>query len=400
MIHDNMNSIIIKAVGDICPGDKSILGLGVLNMTKRYGADFPFEEVSKFLKTGNLVIANFEGLLSKKVMGDHHNFTFCGLPDFAGAMVRSGFNVINIANNHVLEHGVEMFQETVEILQKAGIKICGLRNKTSDYYSEPVIIPINGRNIGIIGYNWVGVDKFKEADRYIAQSHDSLVNYTWLRENKNTAEPAAANKLVISDIKTLRSKVDHLILVTHWGYEFINVPPYNVLREAHAFIDAGADLIIGGHPHVLQGMEKYKDGMIFYSLGNFIFDLRRRVAKKTAILDIHIQGNSQISFQFRPCVINREFQPEEANPHDTQLINSLISQSNDLLLSPQCDILLNDDLIYKKYEKKYNSGRILIVLDHFLAMGKNPRLFILILHKGMNFLKILWDRLKGKKVRW
>ena len=194
------NGINIKAVGDICPGDKSILGLGVLNKTKLYGINFPFEKSGEFLRKSDLVIGNFEGLLfnNKHYSND---LTFCGLQGFANALFNAGFRIVNIANNHVFEHGLEIFLQTVEELENAGINICGLRSASNDFYSKPVEFKIKEKIIGFIGYNWVGTDRFCKADNYIAQSHDSLVNYTWKREKIRNLEPGMANRNVIDDIK-------------------------------------------------------------------------------------------------------------------------------------------------------------------------------------------------------
>jgi len=396
------SAVNIKAVGDICPGDKYIMGLGVLSKTKRFGVDFPLNEVRGSLKQGDIVLGNIEGVLSQKVRDNKKclDLTFCGLPEFADALARAGFNIINIANNHSFEHGPEIFLETVDHLKKAGLKICGLRGNDSAYYSEPVVLTLNGRRVGIIGYNWVGVSNFPEVDRYIAQSHDSLVNYTWERDKKPEIPISKANSQVIGDIRRLRKEVDVVILMAHWGYEFVTVPPYNLTLEAQTFIEAGTDIIIGSHPHVLQGVQKYRNGFIFYSLGNFIFDSRARRLKHTAILEVVSDKKNNISYKFIPFYINQFFQPKVGSSKQERYIRGEIEKSSQSLLSPNRKEALDDDKVYRKYEKYYNASKLLVIMNHFIALREDRSVVRLIFKKGIGFLTIMWWRLKGQKVRW
>lgn len=396
------SAVTIKAVGDICPGDKYIMGLGVLSKTKKFGVDFPLMEARRLLSQGDIVLGNFEGVLSHKVKDGKKcpDLTFCGLPEFADALARAGFNVINIANNHSLEHGPEIFLETVDHLRRAGLKICGLRRNGSNYYSEPVVLTVNGRRVGILGYNWVGVDNFPEADRYIAQSHDSIVNYTWERDRNPGTPLAEANKLVINDIKTLRKEVDLLILMAHWGYEFVSAPPYNLTLEAQTFIEAGTDVIIGSHPHVLQGVQQYRGGFIFYSLGNFIFDSRARKQRHTVVLEVTSDTKQGISYKFNPLYITQSFQPKVGSSKQERYVEMEIAKSSQSLLSPNKKELLDDDKVYREYEKYYNASKLLVIINHFIALREDLSVIKLIFKKGVGFSKIIWWRLKGQKIRW
>ena len=132
----NRRAIRIKAVDDICPGDKYIMGLGVLSKTKKFGVGYPFEKIRGFFDRSDVVLGNFEGLLTKKVIQHGPtSLTFCGLPEFARKLAQTGFTVLNMANNHTLEHEPEIFEETIEILQKNGINVCCLRSNSGRYYS-------------------------------------------------------------------------------------------------------------------------------------------------------------------------------------------------------------------------------------------------------------------------
>jgi len=393
--------ITLLAVGDICPGDKYIVGLGVLQATRKNGVDYLFDKVRDQLNGGDVVIGNLEGLLSAQVKRrTKPDPTFCGLPEFAAALARNGFHVINVANNHTLEHGPELFLETIQILEQAGLKICGLRDKTGNYHSKPVILQIKRKKIGILGYNWVGVDYFPTTDAYIAQCHDGLVNYTWEREQRRNIEELTTNSHAKEDIKRLREEVDIVVLAAHWGFEFVIVPSYYLTLEAHELIDAGVDVIVGTHPHVLQGMEVYKKGVISYSLGNFIFDSRGKALRHTAILEVVIDGDRPMLQRYKPLFINSNFQPQAPTRAQRLFIESLIVRSNECLASTNRQTLLDDDMLYKKYVGHYNKSRYVSIFFHFLGIFQNPAVAILVFHKVINFLKVMRARLKGQKVRW
>jgi poly-gamma-glutamate synthesis protein (capsule biosynthesis protein) len=399
---DSENSrIIIKAVGDICPGDKYMTGLGVLSKSNKFGSAFPLKEAGEYLQGADLLLGNFEGLLTTKTRAKNGaNLSFCGLPEFAHDLFQSGFSVLNVANNHSLEHGPEIFLESVECLKSAGIQVCGLRSNEGKFYSEPVVFSVKGQRIGILGYNWVGADNFKDADNLIAQSHDSIVNYTWERKKFKKPPLEQANQAVIQDINNLRAQVDLLVLMAHWGYEYVTVPPYNLTLEAHSFIDAGVDIIIGSHPHVLQGMEAYKHGLIFYSLGNFIFDFREKLPKCTAVLDVMISKDKNFSHTFNPLYINNLFQPRRATEQESKYIHSIIAGSNEALASPGRNAILEDDSLYKRHEDFYNRLKFKKIIYYVLASLRHPWVVTTIFRKGFILLKILRARIRGQRVRW
>jgi len=393
--------LIIRAVGDICPGDMNILGLGVCSKTKKYGAEYLFDSVRDHLKNADIVFGNLEGILTSQSYS--RIMRFCGIPEFASALKNAGFTVISVANNHIFEQGVSGFNDTIDNLKKQNILICGLRGE-KEYYSQPVIIDKKGKTIGMLSYNWVGVSKFPDADSYIAQSHDSMVNYTWNRDPAQDIEhqkqSSQRNSHVIEDIRRLKSKVDIVIVFPHWGFEFVHVPPLGVVLEAHSFIDAGADCIIGSHPHVLQGMETYKNKLIFYSLGNFIFDMPFIASKNGVILDCAIHENGPTSHSFHFTRSNHNFQPIplEATHHET--VNRIVTTSSNILKSSNCKTLLHDDLVYKEFEKRYNRQKWITIFRHVTLLPMHPFIIKVISIKIFGFIYLMLLRLQGKKIRW
>ena len=166
---------------------------------------------------------------------DPNNTSFTFDPALAKALKDSGFNIVNLANNHVRDFGKDGFAQSRAYLDKAGIDYFG------DFYNEgPALVKnINGLKIAFIGYNEFG-------------------------------DPAIAGTL--AKIKDARGSADFVIVYAHWGAEYqTNFWPGSQVK-GRQFIDAGADAVLGSHPHVVQPIEIYKGKPIFYSLGNFLFD--------------------------------------------------------------------------------------------------------------------------------
>lgn len=396
------NKLSIKAVGDIATGDYTIHGLGICSITKKHGCDYPFDNLNGILDDADLLIGNLEGPLSDKSFT--RNLRACGLPSMANSLKKIGFDVLSVANNHIFDHGVDIFNETIESCKNAGIQICGLRGK-GDYYSEPVILEKNSLTIGILAYNWVGIeDASNEIDQYIAAVKDGVINYTW---NRDKAKDIASrdsirdrNKVVINDISKLRKEVDVLILMPHWGYEWSNYPPYGVVLEAHAFVDAGVDFIMGTHPHVVQGIEKYGNGIIAYSLGNFLFDFSTDKYVSGMILEANIVDGMLEDYKPSILVWNKKYQPEGAIGCVNQRYIDIVERSTQAILSDDIEQKLDDELIYKEYEKKYNDLKFLKVLFLFRKLLTHPYLIKPIFKKFLTLIELIILRIKGKRVRW
>lgn len=216
----------------------------VKNKIDKYGFDYLFatSSDSKINFDGyDLVSANLEGAVTNG--GAHHNpamaYDFAFAPDNVLKLKKHGFSFFNIANNHLADQGERGIIETRENLQKLGLNFSGCDDKKVGECTSK-IIETNGKKIGIIGLSMV----YGEFNRQ------------------------QANEIV----KKIASSTDLVIVNIHWGVEYEH--QFNKLQQniAHGFIGAGADIIIGHHPHVVQGMEIYNDKPIFYSLGNFIFD--------------------------------------------------------------------------------------------------------------------------------
>lgn len=234
--------------------------------TDKYGMGYPYELVEDVLKGADITFANLEcPLTDTGTPAKNYGILFKAQTVNAPALKNAGFDILNISNNHIMDYGTAGINETIRSLNDNDIEYTGIS-------SEPTIIKSCGEKIGFLGYSEV----FNDCD-----------------EDKIKAEIAKARKLC-----------NFLVVSFHWGCEYNNYPTESQKKWAHIAVDCGADLIIGHHPHVLQGIEKYKGKYIFYSLGNFIFD--RQVQDGTdesVILNVKIDENGANSIETIPVVI-------------------------------------------------------------------------------------------------
>ena len=173
---------------------------------------------------------------------DKEPFFFSAYSDMVKGLKNAHFNVLSIANNHIMENGQKHFIHTIQILKENEIIPVGIRKKYD-------VINIKGHKIAFLAYSFI--------EDYITDTCYNKIQ---------------SEKTIIEDIQEVKSISDLIIVSLHWGYEYVPYPSPTQIRIGRSLVDAGADIILGGHPHVTQSLEIYKDRPIIYSLGNFIFD--------------------------------------------------------------------------------------------------------------------------------
>jgi len=285
------NKITICAVGDISPGDHYFtVGHGTKSTfdSRLPNYTFLFDYVKEIFKNADITICNLEGVLSGHNQ-DNENFeslVFRGASDFAKALKLSNINVVGVANNHIMQHGPIAFKDTVKALSDEGLGVIGA--KSDHFNSDPLFVDIQGSTFGILGY--------------------SLENEVYC--NGEECYSNVEFDQILEDIREIRSDADYLIISIHHGIEGVLYPSEDQVLKYRKLIDSGADIVLGHHSHTYQGVEKYKNGLICYSLGNFIFDLNwYKHYKSSIILQITFDSESGISYCEIPIVINNHYQP-------------------------------------------------------------------------------------------
>lgn len=198
-----------------------------------YGKDYFFEKVKSIFEKDDITIINMEGTLTNSTEREDKQFAFKGWKEFSGILTSGSVEAANMANNHSHDYGEQSFTDTIEELKSKGIETFG--------YDDVAIIETKGIKVGLFG---------------IYELKDHLERKDQVTNNIQKLKDQGANVIVA---------------VFHWGNELVTSPDSNQVMLAHHAIDQGADVVVGHHPHVLQGIEEYKGKTIAYSLGNFCF---------------------------------------------------------------------------------------------------------------------------------
>ena len=260
-------SIEMVAAGDV------MLARKVERLIASQGEGYPFARLGDSLKAADLLFANLESPLSERGRPlPGKGICFRARPSMAAELARQGFDVLSIANNHALDYDIPAFEDTLRLLGEVGIRTVGGGGNITEA-RNPVIVEEQGIKIAFLAYT-------EMADIYFHPKYQ--------RRFRATQDLPGVAPLVEADVKediaAVRDKVDVLVLSLHWGTEYSDRPSDEQRRLAREFIDAGADIILGHHPHVIQGVERYGSGIIAYSLGNFIFDQNQKLATKQGML--------------------------------------------------------------------------------------------------------------------
>jgi poly-gamma-glutamate synthesis protein (capsule biosynthesis protein) len=245
---DDTVYIKISAAGDCTLGvDINGLGGGCFDDEfEKAGKNYShfLENVKPIFEKDDLTIVNFEGTLSESGTRQDKEYAFRGNPQYAKILSKGYVEAANIANNHSMDYGEIAFNDTKKHLEENGVKAFGK--------SEYEIIDIKGIRIGLLGTSLL--------------TYAERINFSKVMENLKLENP------------------DIIIASFHWGEENSYTPTNDQINYAHLAIDLGADLVLGHHPHVLQGIEKYKGKYIAYSLGNFCFGGNRSPKDKDTMI--------------------------------------------------------------------------------------------------------------------
>ncbi len=283
-------TITLILVGDI------MLDRGVEYMVEKQGNGdfrFPFLKIAKELQKANLLFGNLEGVISDKGIKVGSIYSFRVNPEAIEGLSFAGFNVLSLANNHTFDYTREALEDCLVKLNNTGIDYIGAGFTEKEAYS-PLIKKIKDTKIAFLAYTNLGPETWKAGEKNSGIAWISEKNFEKIKK----------------DIENAKSQADILIVSLHSGEEYSNEPTQFQIDFSKMAIETGADLIVGHHPHVIQRNEKYKNGYIFYSLGNFIFD--QGFSEKTMkgqILEILIKDDKIKELIPKEIRLNNYFQP-------------------------------------------------------------------------------------------
>ncbi len=271
---DTRKLITIRTTGDIIPAR-------MVNyvMTQRNDFTYPFLRTYKYTRAADLTLINLESPLIPGCQPTETGMTFCGDQRAVEGLKLAGVDVANLANNHIGNYGEDGIHDTEKLLTANGI--------AWDGYGHTVYKQVKGVVFAFLGFNAV--------------------------------EAQVDTKEMVREIKGARKRASVVIVSMHWGLEYTPLPQVapgvadqDPRMLAHLAVDAGADLIVGNHPHVVQGVEIYKGKYISYASGNFVFDqlsLGRADTQQGVVGTYTFYGTKLVSVRYRPVLIEDWAQP-------------------------------------------------------------------------------------------
>lgn len=274
----------LMAVGDI------MLARTIESQMQARGPGIVFSGVQPVLNSADVLVGNLECALTNSTDRQQKTYTFAAPPEAAKALALAGFDVLNQANNHALDFGIQGLFDTQVALRQFGIADLGAGANSKEAHA-PVIIERNGLRLAFLGYADVP-DEYGGFDAHSWIATDTQPGIAWADPEQIKTEVAAAKLLA-----------DVVVVMFHFGLENSTVISTNQRAESYAAIDAGAALVIGSHSHILQTIEKYHGGLIAFSLGNFVFDDYKGISNATIILQVVLTRQGFQSYDYVPVLI-------------------------------------------------------------------------------------------------
>jgi poly-gamma-glutamate capsule biosynthesis protein CapA/YwtB (metallophosphatase superfamily) len=261
-----------------------------------------FDGVREHLKTADLAIGNLETPLTdwtEQTLNKDKAAVEAGKdvilrvssPEAAQAIAGAGIKVVGLANNHVMDFSEQGLRDTIERLRKAGVSYAGAGENLAEAEGA-LILKIKGKRIGILSFS------------------DVVPKYSWAEAEHPGIATAKEADRVVAAVRRTRPKVDILIMVFHWGTQFVQEPIPRQVFLAQEAQRAGADLVLGAHPHVLQGVGCIARAPVVYSAGNFVFPTMSAPTRRTVIFEFEFSGDQPISVRLVPAVIDEHGAPQ------------------------------------------------------------------------------------------
>lgn len=353
------DKITLNAVGDI------MMGWNVEKNMRKREENYPFGHVAHILKNSDINFGNLEGPITNKKDKAVWDYTkvldkivvngkivgtsiYCKSPPIAAKKLKeAGFQVLSIANNHIMDYGVSGLSDTLEILSENDIKYVGAGRNIVEA-RKPVLLQVKSLNVGFLAY----------CDVYRAS------------KKRPGVAPTVCSK---QDIKKLKDSSDVVVVSLHQG-QYFDCPSPADIETAHRMIDLGADLVLMHHAHVIKGIEMYNNGIIAYSLGNFVFDYTidpswsdTEKTRESMILRCILTEQGIKTVSPVPVIIDHECQPVLPSRH----INDKILERIDRL-----SVNIGDDSIRlweKEFEHEYAKTMIPVMYRLVIELIKKRR---------------------------
>lgn len=271
----------------------------------------PFAGVSNVTSNVDLLLINFENAATTSGNAVKGDVPLKCDPSYVPLAKANNNTVASLANNHAFDYGIDGMRDTVQNLKDAGITPIGA-GENEDEAHQAVTQDVNGRKITILNY--------MDSNNFAEYSYEVMPYANGSSPGYSAYDSEDAQKQIAEN-----NDSDLIIAYLHFGNEYSNSPNEDQVRIAHELIDYGADVVIGAHPHVTQGIEMYNGKPIFYSLGNFIFDQSNEATHSAYFVQIDLVGDTGECTVYPIYISN--YLPQYM---DTESGNSLLNYLNPL----------------------------------------------------------------------
>jgi poly-gamma-glutamate synthesis protein (capsule biosynthesis protein) len=299
-------SVTIVAGGDVI-GDRSIR-----TIISDQGGEAVFAGIDGILRKADLALVNLETPLTND--GDPQywkDVVFKGDPRLAEAMAEAGIDVVTMANNHAGDQGDSGLMDSIRHVRKAGLKVCGAGEDLAAA-RLPRFFTVDGVRVAFLGFT------------------DVLpVGFPATSSSPGTSPGRSDIGAVKQAVRNAAKKADYVVVAWHWNFEFTTAPSYLESSEGKAMIDAGADLVIGHHPHVLQGVQAYHGGFIAWSTGNLVFDHQSGSCAQTMLVRAEL-SKKRIEVDLIPLTIAYDGRPKRTYGGAATILSRVKSYSSHL----------------------------------------------------------------------
>lgn len=256
---------------------------------------------AKRLAGAEITVGNLESTLSDDGSPTQGGDSFHADPDVIDGLELAGFDLVSLANNHLGDYGQRALRQTLTELRDADLPYVGA-GRDLDEARRPVVLTRDGVRIGFLGTESIGETPAATADR-------GGTNRLNMPPRTGPLNQRQLDRIT-GDIEKLAERVDVVVVIPHWGTQYTHVPEASQRRAARAFADAGADLVIGGHPHWVQGWEARGDAVVVHSLGNFVFDMDFQTKTMEGIfVEIVLWGDQVKAVEPVPYALDSRFVP-------------------------------------------------------------------------------------------
>jgi hypothetical protein len=259
--------------------------------------DFPFRRLGLQLRQADLTIGNLESALGTGGRPESKGYTFRAPLEAAQSLALAGFDLMSLANNHAMDFGPTVLLQAIQLLHDQGIDTVGAGADEAAAH-HAVLREVGGLQLAFLAY----VD--------VPQEYRGFDARAWQASGTNPGVAWADVDRIRSDVAAAGQMADLVIVVLHSGYEYVPTPSPEQTAAAHAAIESGADLVLGHHAHLLQGVELYQGGVIAYGLGNFAFE--DAGPPESGILQIWLDDDGVRAFDLVPVTLDEFGRPGPA----------------------------------------------------------------------------------------